>query len=262
MDGQGESGFAAGPEESGERVIGRLWERNYDSGTSALLESLPFREDWDCLDLGAGTGSMARWMAGRARRGSVLAVDVDTSLMDDDVPHNLTVKQMDLRAEDFVEGSFDLILARAVFSQLPDPDASLARAARWLAPGGWLLVEDFCFMPSEHSTTETGKAVIDAYVRTFEAHGVDAYWGRRAPALMARAGLVEMGKQVRPLGPGQGETENDLMRARLAYQGAPLVDNGLVSAQQLAEFVASLDDPGAQDIATLQISVWARRPAA
>ena len=51
-----------------------------------------------------------------------------------------------------------------------------------------------------------------------------------------------------------------MMRARLIYQGAPLVDNGLVTAEQLAEFVASLDDPGAQDIATLQISVWARRP--
>lgn len=260
MNGQDEDGFPAAQDESGERVIGRLWERNYDGVTASLLESLPFRDDWDCLDLGAGTGSMARWMAQRAKRGSVLAVDVDTSLMDQDGPQNLTVKQMDLRAEDFVEGSFDLILARAVFSQLPDPDASLARAARWLAPGGWLLVEDFCFMPSAHSTTETGKAVIDAYVRTFEAHGVDAYWGRRAPALMARAGLVEMGKQVRPLGPGQGETENALMRARLVYQGAPLVDNGLVTAEQLADFLASLDDPGAQDIATLQISVWARRP--
>jgi hypothetical protein len=200
-------------------------------------------------------------MARRAEHGSVLAVDIDTSLIDPSGPPNLTVKQLDLTAEDFAEESFDLILARAIFSQLPDPDAYLARAARWLAPGGWLLVEDFCFMPAEHATTEIGRVVVEAYVRTFEAYGVDAYWGRRAPALMARAGLVAMDKRIRPLGPGQGETENVLMKARLRYQGAPLVDNGLVSAEQLAAFVASLDDPGAQDIATLLVSVWAQRPA-
>src|SRR3954452_22841671 len=71
MNGQDEDGFPAAQDESGERVIGRLWERNYDGVTASLLESLPFRDDWDCLDLGAGTGSMARWMAQRAKRGSV-----------------------------------------------------------------------------------------------------------------------------------------------------------------------------------------------
>jgi trans-aconitate methyltransferase/ferredoxin len=244
---------------SGEAVINDLWERNYDPPTMRIIEDLSVQPDWNCLDLGAGAGSMSYWLAGRVAQGTVLAVDVDTSQLDPQRAANLTVKQVDLAVDGLAEGAFDLILARAVFSQLPDPDKALARAVRWLAPGGWIVVEDFYFMPSDDSPTSYGRAVVDAYVKAFQTHGVDSRWARRIPARLAQAGLSSVGSTVRTLGPGQGAQENALMHARLTYQGAPLVENNLVSAADLEEFMVSLDKPEAQDVTTLMFSAWGRR---
>ena len=51
----------------------------------------------------------------------------------------LRLSQADLRELDFAEGSFDLIHARTLLMHLPEREEIIARAASWLAPGGWLL---------------------------------------------------------------------------------------------------------------------------
>jgi SAM-dependent methyltransferase len=250
----------ASQELDGELIISQLWERNYDPYTRQIIENLPIEPTWRCADLGAGAGSMAYWLAERAERGSVLAVDIDTDRLARDRAANLTVRQLDLATARLPDKQFDLILARAVLSNLPDPDEALAHAISRLAPGGWIVIEDFYFLPPEDSATEVNRAVTTAYVSAFKLHGVDARWIRRVPARLAQAGLEGVTTRVRPLGPGQGADENELMRARLQFQGQPLVDAGLVSAELVAEFVENLDRPESQDVATLQFSIWGRRP--
>ncbi|MEV5432631.1 class I SAM-dependent methyltransferase [Streptomyces sp. NPDC052701] len=245
-----------------EAILSKLWERNYDPLTTDIISRLPLRPDARCLDVGAGAGSMAYWLAERVPDGSVLAVDVDTTLLDASRSPNLTVRRADVEQEEFPEGSFDLVLARGVLSVLRAPDELLERAVRWLAPGGWLVAEDFYFLPGEDASTPVGRAVIEAYLRAFRGHGADMRFARRLPARLAQLGLASVDLHLRPLGPGQGEYENELMRRRLELQGQPLVDNGWVSAEQLTEFVATLDRPEARDVTTLLFSVWGRRPEA
>lgn len=248
--------------ESSETIISRLWERNYDPLTIKIIENLSIESSARCLDVGAGAGSMAYWLAGRADKGTVLAIDIDTSHLDAARAPNLAVKQMDITREEFEPAAFDFVLARGVFAQLPQPDHLLARATQWLAPRGWLVVEDFYFLPGEDAPTPTGRAVVGAYLTAFRANGADMRWARRLPANMAQTGLASVGMHVRPMGPGLLATDNDLMRARLELQGQPLVDNGLVTAEHLADFIASLDRPEVRDITTLEISAWGQRPAA
>lgn len=245
--------------EDTELVIGRLWERNYDPGTRRIVTGLPIRPDWRCLDLGAGLGSMSRWLAGQVPRGSVVALDRDTTYLAGTAADNLTVRQADLAEADFPDGSFDLVLARAVLSYLPDPEAVLRRAHRWLAPGGHLVAEDFYFMPSDDCATPLGRRVVEGYAKAAAGAGLDWGLARRLSSLLARAGFEAVRQEVRPLGPGQGEEENELMRARMNLQGAPLVANGLVAAEDVAEFVATLDRPEMRDVTTLLFSVWGRR---
>ncbi|MEU7786446.1 methyltransferase domain-containing protein [Amycolatopsis sp. NPDC049159] len=242
-----------------EQVIGRLWERNYDPGTRGMITGLGIRPDWRCLDLGAGLGSMSRWLAGQVPRGSVLALDRDTTALAGVAADNLTVRQADLAGADFPDGSFDLVLARAVLSYLPDPEAVLDRVHRWLAPGGYLVAEDFYFMPSDDCATPLGRRVVEGYAKAAAGAGLDWRLARRLPSLLARTGFEAVEQTVRPLGPGQGEEENELMRARMNLQGAPLVENGLVSAEDVAEFVATLDRPEVRDVTTLLFSVRGRR---
>jgi trans-aconitate methyltransferase len=55
---------------------------------------------------------------------------------------NLTALGHDVRTDGFPEGSFDLVHARAVLMHIGQRMATLRRMVSWLAPGGWLLVED------------------------------------------------------------------------------------------------------------------------
>ncbi|MGW0394715.1 methyltransferase domain-containing protein [Streptomyces sp. NPDC003042] len=245
-----------------EAALDALWETIYDPQSRDIVDGLGIGRDARILELGAGAGSMAYWLAERADHGSVLAVDTDTSKLDAGRAANLTVRQADVAEADFEPGSFDLIFARAFFEHLERPEEVLRRAVGWLTPGGRLVVEDFYFLPSEHCATDAGRSLVGAYLKGWEAAGADMHWGRRLPATLARAGLEAVDLRVTPLGPGQHAVDNELMRLRMKLQGSGLVERGLVSAEDLAAFVANLDDPRARDVTTLLFSASGRRPTA
>lgn len=249
------------PAESDEAIITALWEQNYDGLTRNIIDSLPIQPTWRCLDVGAGGGSMSYWLAERVPQGLVIAIDTDTSMLDSGRASNLVVEQADITVKDPDDPKgLDLIVMRAILSLVPDPEKLIARAVSWLAPGGWLVAEDFYFMPSADCPTGNGRKVVDVYVRAFESSGANPRVGRRLPSALAQAGLTEVHSGIRPLGPGQGETENALMRARMTLQGQPLIDSGQLTGQDIAEFVASLSRPESRDVTTLLFSAWGRRP--
>lgn len=244
-----------------EAMLGRLWERNYDPATQGIIENLPLEPHWRCLDVGAGLGSMSYWMSERAHRGSVLALDVETHNIDERRAPNLSVRRADVTEADFEPHSFDLVLFRAVLSYLSDPEELVARAARWLSPGGWMVAEDFYFMPSEDGPSALGRKVVDAYTKGASGGGMDMRMARRLPAMLSGAGLGSVDLRLRPLGPGQGAEENELMRRRMELQGQPLVDEGLLTSEEISEFNAMLERPEVRDVTTLQFSVWGQRTA-
>lgn len=249
------------PDQLDDTSISHLWELNYDPLTIRLLEDLPIASGARCLDIGAGAGSMSYWLADRDRTGTVLAVDTDIGELDAGRAPNLTVRRLDISGTDLEPGMFDLVLARGVLATLPDPDDLLVRVADLLAPSGWLLVEDFYFLPGEDAPTETGRAMLAAYLGAFRTSGADTSWARRLPAGLAAAGLTSVGVNVRPLGPGMSVTDNRLMRRRLEMQGRGLVDGGLLADEHLDRFLAVLDTPAALDVTGLEISAWGRRPS-
>lgn len=244
-----------------ELTLARKWESQYDPLTTRIITDLAVPPTARCLDVAAGAGSMSYWLAEHVRDGSVLAVDLDTRYLDATRAANLTVRQLDVSGAEFDPGSFDLILARGAFSSQSRPDELLDRATRWLAPGGWLVAEDFYFLPGEDSPTPAGRAVVGAYTKAFEMRGANVRWARRLPARLAQLGLTRVDMHVRCLGPGLSVGESELIRMRLELQGHQLVDNGLVSAEQIAEFIEGLNHPEARDVTTLQFSVWGQRAA-
>ena len=74
--------------------------------------------------------------------GTVLAVDLDTTHVEPLEGGVLEVRRHDLRHDELPAGVFDLVHERSVLSWLGDSDA-LERLVASLAPGGWLLAEDF-----------------------------------------------------------------------------------------------------------------------
>lgn len=96
-----------------------------------------------CLEVGAGSGSIARWMAdqvGPARR--VLAVDLDPRWCSREDRAQLEVRALNVVVEAIPPGPWDVIHERLVLQHVPERLDVLTRLLGALAPGGLLLVED------------------------------------------------------------------------------------------------------------------------
>jgi 2-polyprenyl-3-methyl-5-hydroxy-6-metoxy-1,4-benzoquinol methylase len=100
----------------------------YDPGTMRHLTERGLGPGWHCLEVGAGGGSIARWLAEQVGpAGSVLATDIDTRFLDDLQMPNLEVRRHDIGTEPLSAASFDLAHARLVLSHVPQREAALAR---------------------------------------------------------------------------------------------------------------------------------------
>lgn len=119
----------------------RLLEQMLDPGTIRVLDARGIHTSWCCLELGAGAGSIARWLASRCPDGQVVATVVGTTFLERLTAPNLQVMQHNVVTEDFPPGSFDLVHARWLLVNLPEREEVLAKAVTWLAPGGWLVIE-------------------------------------------------------------------------------------------------------------------------
>ncbi|GAQ51360.1 class I SAM-dependent methyltransferase [Streptomyces acidiscabies] len=133
-------------------ALAALW----DPGSFELLDRLGLRSGWRCLEVGSGTGSLARWLTYRCPRGEVVATDVDMRFLDDRAGEgrpNLCVLRHDVvEGPEFAAGPFDLVRTRAVLVHLPDRAEVVARMARWL------MVEEPAISPASSSPHPLPKA--------------------------------------------------------------------------------------------------------
>ena len=83
-----------------ERVRLRLLEQHHDPLTISQLDAIGVGEGWRCQDVGAGGGSVTRMLAERVgSTGSVLAVDLDTSLLDELASDRIEVRRHNLLSD-------------------------------------------------------------------------------------------------------------------------------------------------------------------
>ena len=239
----------------------RLVERTLDPRTRALVDSLGLPPTARCVDLGAGAGSVARWLAERFPLGHVVATDTATDFLDAGSASNLKIVRHDVTRDDFPSASFDLVHTRWLLANLPDREAVLARIARWVAPGGWLLVEEPAMVLHDSSPYPDFRRLMDAFEHLLGAsHGGDTRWARRLPASIARTGLEPTGMLMSMLTVGDRGPSDDLYRIFMAQLRPAFVKGGLVTEEEYERAIAVLDEPGFLDVTTSVISVKARRP--
>ncbi len=238
----------------------RLLQEQLDPASIGVLTGCELPGSPRCLELGAGAGSMARWMAERYPDGHVTAVDIDPRYLDPGWAPNLDVRQGDVRSLDLPAGSFDLIHARTLLMHLPEREDVIARAATWLAPKGWLVLEDIAPFPSESSPHPEWRKAMAALARLIEAQGGDVGWmRRRQPAVLADAGLADLGMSVEVYTVGDGGPAERFWRAFLDQVRPALAAKGLLTGEELDAALALFDDPRFVDTAEALISTWGRR---
>lgn len=181
------------------RAAGQLacLEQHLDPVTTGVLQQLPLPPHPRCLDVGAGGGSVSRWLAGQLGPGTrVLATDLDTSRLA--AGDGLEVRRHDIRHGPPPGGPWDLIHARLVLLHLPGRRRVLDQLVASLAPGGWLVVGEFSRRPLSVLTAADDDdaavfiRVIDALMDVLTAHGADLDWAHAVHPGMVEAGLTDV----------------------------------------------------------------------
>ncbi|MBV8197798.1 MAG: methyltransferase domain-containing protein [Candidatus Eremiobacteraeota bacterium] len=157
------------------------------------LQQLGVGPGWRCLEVGAGGGSIARWLAERvAPSGSVQAVDLDTRLLEPLQVAGLTVRRLDV-CQDELPSDCDLVHARLLLEHLPEREAAFGRMVRALRPGGWLVVTDSDFGTVRLSEKDGAfYRVASAFDAATRAAGWDPQFGPALASMFENAGLVDV----------------------------------------------------------------------
>lgn len=237
--------------------------RLYDDGTLEVVDRLGVTGGWHCLDVGAGTGSLAEKLSELvAPTGSVTALDVDTRFLDPLASEHLHVAQADVTSDPLPEGQFDLVHARLLLEHLPGRDTVLAAMAGAAKPGGWVLIEDFdwstAFMVDPPSATHD--KVARAIREVFTRHGYTPSYGRRLPRALAAAGLAEVGVRAQAVQVAADRDAGVPQWELLADQlGPALLGAGLLDAADLEAFHELWHDGDTICFSPLMVSAWGRR---
>jgi SAM-dependent methyltransferase len=240
-----------------------------DPGTQRRMRTLGIRPGWRCLEIGAAEGSMTRWMAEQVGpSGRVVAGDIDLRFLQGLRLANVEVRELDVRSHEIETGSFDLAYCRTLLLHLPDPDAALAKLARSLRSGGWLLAEDSDMCVSLAADPDhPDAALFESVHRRVWDHlravkRFDTRFGRTLPPRLRALGLLDLGFEASAGFQSGGSPAAELQRRNLGVNLRPmLVDAGVVSERELERVLSLYADPAFGYLAGLTVAAWGRRPA-
>jgi SAM-dependent methyltransferase len=231
-----------------------------DPHSQRVLQRLGVDDGWRCLDVGAGGGSIARWLAERvAPSGSVLATDVDMRFLDGDPLPNLEVRQHDIVNDELETDAYDLVHARGVLEHIPARTEALERIIAAAAPGGVVVIEDTDWtgfddqpLPSEFKTFFA--AVHGAYVHT----GYDPAYGRAILGHLKDAGLTELGADARCWTMYGGTPSTEWYALGLERAAPLLTQAGIVTEEVAAAGLAALRAPSFVALSPIIVTAWGR----
>ncbi|MFI6444380.1 class I SAM-dependent methyltransferase [Kitasatospora sp. NPDC050543] len=256
--GYGESLFEPWKPGEGERIdLGSL---AYDHVTRARLRALGVGPNTRCLDVGAGTGTVARWLAGEAAAADVLAVDRDVRFLEPYAGGTLRILAADITAPDFDPGRFDLVHARFVLMHLPDSRRLIARLRDLLVPGGHLVLGDAIDLTTAGPPDTPYRLAMRAMWQALRASiGTDVSWTPDYPHLLRELGLSEVAAEVHVPPLTEGSPIASFWLDTWARSREAMLATGLLGAAQLAEAQEALATGTAADLSPGLVTAWGRR---
>lgn len=242
-------------------------EARYDAGSQRHLRDRGVGTGWRCWEVGAGSGSIALWLADQVGpSGSVLATDLDLRFLASLAHANLVVRRHNICDDPAPPGGFDLIHARLLLEHLPQRDRALDTLVAALAPGGWLLVEENDNASIAPATASPEAAALHAKVRAATVAAIAARtgrldtgtYGRRLPEELRRRGLSEIDAEGRVYlsRGGSGLVSLQLLYEQLAQS---LVATGSLTAAELGRYRELLADPDFALLGEVMLAAWGRR---
>jgi ubiquinone/menaquinone biosynthesis C-methylase UbiE len=244
----------------------------YDPWTIRHLEATGIGSGWQCWEIGAGGGSIARWLGEHCGpTGHVLVTDIDPRFLVELAPLDhapLSIQRHDIGSDPLPTEPFDLIHARLVLIHVPAREQALERLMTALKPGGWLVIEDFdvALLDCTYPTTNPTAAALFQKMRAAQDRLMAARsgelaltWGRSLYRRLRTHGLVNVGMEgYLTLREGRSPGAQ-LMRANFEQIREEAINAGFVTNEEVTQMLTLLDDPDFAVSSSVMFTAWGRR---
>ena len=243
------------------RRLNALAARN-DPKTMRVISACGIERGWNCLEVGAGSGSISRWLVDQVcPGGSVLSVDVDLRFHCDPVP-GMEVRRLDIVHDPLPRTGFDLIHARALLEHLAEREEVLDGFVKAARPGGWIVVEDGDWRAFDAQPLPDPLATVLGVMRggTARRWAWDTTLGSRLLRMLDVRGLVEL-DLVAESHAMRNDHTGDWYYLGMETAADRLVGSGAVTREQMDGALALVRSPGFVMMSPLSISVRGRVPA-
>jgi SAM-dependent methyltransferase len=245
----------------GERRRLTLLEERYDPGTIRRLVEIGVGRVWSCLEVGAGAGSIARWLAHRVGpTGRVVATDLDIRFFDA-TEANLKVWRHDISCDPLPTAEFDLVHVRWLLDLLPDREASVEKLIAALRPGGWLLVEEPDMFPTAAESSEEYRQLMEATAALLQSVGANHQWARTLPTMLTAAGLIGVGAEADVDIFQGGSPMAEFRQLGLAQLREALLQTGVITEVELSNGAAYLSDSSHWLMGLASVAAWGQKPS-
>lgn len=232
-----------------------------DPTTFRRIEALHPQPGWRCLEIGAATGSVARWLARRCPAGTTVATDMSLLHFGSVGESNLQSIVHDVTTDTFPDASFDFIHARYVFAHLRTRDDVIARALRWLVPGGILMLEEPADFPIQHSPDAEYREVTNAINGVLVSRGgSDLDWARTFPRPLAAHGFLDIGLDAELAMVGGPRPMTRFYRLGLLQLAEPAAASGRTQVATVHRVAARALQDDFHELWCATIAAWGRRP--
>jgi SAM-dependent methyltransferase len=242
-----------------------------DSAT--LLDRVGLRPRQSAIDLGCGPRGILDLLAGRVSpEGRVVGLDADpahTAMAAEFATgrglSGVEIITADARRTGLPSGSFDLVHARTLLVNVPEPARVVAEMARLTRPGGWVVSMEpdseyaMCYPPHPAFTR-----LCEIFPLVFGRNGADHTIGRRVPELLRQVGLEDVGVEARVQMYPPGNTRRTNRLELVRSMRPQILEMGLIGEAELDELDAAarahLDDPHTVAVFGLLFLAWGRKP--
>jgi SAM-dependent methyltransferase len=238
----------------------QLLEEHADPTSVRRLEATGVGPGWKCLEVGAGRGSIARWLGSRVGpSGQVVALDLDTSLLTDLDEPNIDVVCGDILDIDLPEGSFDLVHTRLVLMHIPERRRALERIVSLLRPGGSLVVEELDWMAILTDPDPDRIALFHAFREALPT--IDFECGRALLRELDQVGLIDTTADFRVDVVGGATPLAQWEQLSVQALTDQVLSAGAASAEQINAHLARLGDPDYRGHGWAWVGAGGRRTA-